>query len=119
MSPEPWWGDPLAKHSAPSVPVAAFGNTTPAESFEAASRRGVLQFGSVLDRGLLHSEVMLVGRAQGGTFDITAPAESFEAANRRGVHQFGSALDRGLLHSEVMLVGRAQGGIQLSVFRAN
>ena len=66
VSPEPWWGDPLAKPSALSVPVAAFGNTTPAESFEAASRRGVFQFASVLDRGLLHSEVMLVGACHGG-----------------------------------------------------
>ena len=37
MTPETWWDDPLAKPSAPSVPVAAFENTTPEEAFEAAN----------------------------------------------------------------------------------
>ena len=37
VSPEPWWGDPLAKPSAPSVPVGAFGKL-PEEPFEATYR---------------------------------------------------------------------------------
>ena len=69
------------------MPVAAFGNTTPAESFLAASRVGVLQFGSVLDRGLLHSEVMLVGACHGGV-QLSVVVSQLDV---RSVHKGGSA----------------------------